>query len=127
MAGIGQELIHRNIPAEINAMSAEAESNADSPVGDQDFFDRERYVWVFQWSTRPSIHAATLDNRARNLPQHFASGGSWVLNGQLIIGPHTHSSLGIDIVALRCAINANGYYLWNADIEMPEEIGRLMR
>ena len=90
-------------------------------------FTEPRYVWLFQCSNRIVVHVATLDRTASNLPSAVCRDGKWDLIGQLVIGPETKSSAGIDIVALKSGVQADGFYLWNADIEPPTDDLRLMR
>ena len=63
------------------------------------------------------MHAATLDQTASNLPTTVCQDGKWNVIGQLGVGPNTGSSPGIDLEALGTGIQAEGYYLWNADME----------
>ena len=92
-----------------------------------DVFTEPRYVWLFQCSNRTALHAATLDAKAGNLPKDVCRDGKWMMNGQLVVGPHTTRGTGIDIVALRTGIGNDGYYLWDADAEPLPDTLRLMR
>jgi len=100
--------------------------DAEPPSG-PGVFATPRYVWVFQCSTQLALHAATLDRRARNVPKKVCQSGEWVMKGQLIVGPKNTPMVGIDVEALVVGIEADGYYLWNADAEpLPDDL-RLMR
>jgi hypothetical protein len=78
-------------------------------------FTEPRYVWLFQCSDRLVLNAATLDRRGRNLPKTICQNSSWTVSGQLIVGPGTSSSAGINLEALKAGIEKDGFYLWNAD------------
>ena len=82
-------------------------------------FREPRYVWLFHCSNRLTLHAATLDPRGRNLPKSICQGGTWSVNGQLIVGACSRGSLAVDIEALRSAIELDGFFLWNAEA-MPQ-------
>lgn len=86
-----------------------------------------RYVWLFQCSNRMALCAATLDRTAKNLPREVCRDGKWSMSGQLVVGPDTTSSTGIDIEALKAGIQTDGFYLWNADAEPLSDTLRLMR
>ena len=86
-------------------------------------FAQPQYVWILHCSKHPSLHAATLDRRARNLPETVCLDGKWIISGQLIVGPTNHPVPGMDVVALKAAIEQDGYYLWNADFEpLPDDL-----
>jgi hypothetical protein len=90
-------------------------------------FIEPRYVWLFQCSSRMALHAATLDRTAKNLPRKVCRDGKWTVSGQLVVGPDTTSITGIDIEAFKAGIQADGFYLWNADLEPLSDALRLMR
>jgi hypothetical protein len=83
-----------------------------------------RYVWLFLCSNRIALHTATIDRTAKNLPTEACRDGKWIVSGQLVVGP---GSAGIDIEALKVGIQADGFYLWNADAEPLSDMLRLMR
>jgi hypothetical protein len=90
-------------------------------------FVEPHYVWLFQCSSRTRLHVATLDRTAKNLPEKVCRDGEWTLSGQLIVGPATGNSAGIDLHALMAGIRKDGYYLWNADEEELPDGLRLTR
>lgn len=90
-------------------------------------FTEPRYVWLFQCSNRMALHAATLDRTAKSLPANICRDGKWTMSGQLVVGPDTASSTGIGIEALKAGIQADGFYMWNADSEPLPDTLRLMR
>jgi hypothetical protein len=92
-----------------------------------DVFAEPRYVWVFRSSRQITLHAATLDQKGRNLPKDLCSGSAWALIGQLVVGPDKNSRLGVDIEALKIGIEQNSFYLWSTATEPPPDTLRLMR
>jgi hypothetical protein len=74
-----------------------------------------------------ALHAASLDAKGRNLPKHLCVGGRWNRIGQLLVGPERECHVGMDIAALKAAIEQHGYYLWSADAEVLPDALRLMR
>jgi hypothetical protein len=94
---------------------------------DNDVFSELRYVWLFQCSNRTALHAATLNRKAGNLPKDVCRDGKWTLSGQLIVGPKTEDSAGINVDALKAAVQNDGYYLWSAESEPLPTTLRLMR
>ena len=97
------------------------------PTGEPNTFTEPRYVWLFQCSNRIALHAATLDQTAWNLPKKVCRDDKWTLIGQLVVGPDTKTSAGIDIEAVKAGIESDGFYLWNADMEPLPDTLRLMR
>src|SRR4051794_35392861 len=97
-------------------------------AGRKGVFAEPRFVWVFQCSSRPALHAATLDRTGRTLPSALcAGGGAWnPSGGQMVVGPTDRSSLAVDVQALKTGIAKNGYYLWNVDAERLSERLRLI-
>jgi hypothetical protein len=102
--------MHRDAPP--TRKPTEGTKEVHSP---RKLFTEPRYVWLFQCSGRPVFHAATLDRRGRNLPKTICQNSSWTVSGQLIVGPGTSSSAGINLEALKAGIEKDGFYLWNAD------------
>jgi hypothetical protein len=96
-------------------------------TGNKNVFSAPRYVWLFQCSNRIALHAATLDRSARNLPKDVCRDGKWTMSGQLVVGPDTTSSTGIDTLSLKAGIQKDGYYLWNADAGPLPDTLQLMR
>jgi hypothetical protein len=94
---------------------------------DKDVFSELRYVWLFQCSCRTALHAATFDRTAGNLPSDVCRDGKWTMNGQLVVGPHTTSSIGIDLASLKAGIEKDGFYLWSADWEPQPDTLRSIR
>ena len=68
---------------------------------DTNVFAEPRYVWLFRCSNRIALHAATLDRKAGNLPEDVCRNFKWTISGQLVVGPDTTSSIGVDIDALK--------------------------
>jgi hypothetical protein len=104
-----------------------AKSAEKSPLPGSDEFAEPRYVWLFQCSARPALHAATLDRMATNLPKNACQSGEWSLNGQLVVGPQNAPMAGLDVEALIVGIARDGYYLWSAEVEPLPDTLRLMR
>jgi hypothetical protein len=90
-------------------------------------FAEPRHVWLFRCSARLALHAATLDRRGRNLPAKLCTGGTWMVCGQMVVGPDDRTSAAVDVRALKVAIEKDGYYLWSADAEPPDDTLILMR
>ena len=73
-------------------------------MNDTTVFAAPKYVWLFRCSSRIAVHAATLDRSAGNLPSNVCRDGKWDSVGQLVIGPDTKNSYGIDLEALKIGI-----------------------
>jgi hypothetical protein len=97
------------------------------PLSGTSAFAELRYVWIFRCPGRPALHVATLDRRAERLPARVCKDENWVLSGQLIIGPLSDDSVGVDITALKAGIEQDGFYMWSADAAPLSTTLRLMR
>jgi hypothetical protein len=77
-------------------------------------------IYLFQCSNNQRRYGATPDKAGTNLPAQACPGGRWTQHSQTILGLGSapQPRIGLDENELRAGLSKQGYYLWDANINV---------
>jgi hypothetical protein len=78
----------------------------------------QQTIYLFRCSNNQRRYGATDDKAGTNLPALGCAGGKWTPHSQMILGLASQPRISLDEKELRAGLSKQGYYLWDANIDV---------